>query len=91
MKQKAVAQLELDARWAYVTGTRWEAYWATHHEAIRQAEPYNRRKYRRLVNKLLAILVSGHAEQTPIDTGMLWGSEPWEADDVVTADRLTTP
>jgi len=61
------------------TGTTWCDYWAAHADAVRAAEPYDRGRYRRLVNRLLSLVVSGDtAGQTALgdDDAM-----PWELDD----------
>ncbi len=41
MSTKAERQLEIDAMWAYVTGTTWSDYWNAYADAIRAVEPYN--------------------------------------------------
>lgn len=71
-------RLECHAVDAHRLNWTWDRFWQAHGDATRGAEPWNRQRYRRLVNRLLSLVVSG-------DTGGMEpagnGLEPWEADD----------
>jgi hypothetical protein len=60
---------------AHVGGERWAAFWPSVAADVRRMAPYDRRAYRRLVERLLNLVVSGSMDglEPP-------GSEPWEAD-----------
>jgi len=76
---KTIQTLERLALDAHRRGGSWTEFWQEHADATRQAEPYNAGRYHRLVNRLLAIVVSGDCDgQQPIgdDEAM-----PWELDD----------
>ena len=75
-------QLEHLAIDAHARGAGWTAWWPTVAEQVRQAEPYDRGRYRRLVVRLLSLLVSGD-----VNGMMAIGDDdvmPWVIDDVVT-------
>ena len=59
MQTKAERMLELLAIDCHRVGSTWDSFWREHGERIRQAEPYDRGRYRRLVNRLLSLVVSG--------------------------------
>jgi hypothetical protein len=67
--------LELLAIDCHRMGSTWDLFWREHGERVRQAEPYDRGRYRRLVNRLLSLVVSGDtAGQQAIsdDDAMSW-------------------
>jgi hypothetical protein len=69
-------QLERSAREAHRLNIYWPQFWQMRGEAIRAAEPFDRQRFRRLVSRLLALVVSGD------DDGMEpLGDTPWEIDD----------
>lgn len=72
-QQQVLERAAIDAHRA---GIGWSAFWDRHGEAIRQVVPYDRRRRRRLVNRLLHLLVSGDPSgQKPAGDTM-----PWERD-----------
>ena len=79
----ATRELERAALAAHARGDRWEAFWKQHAEEVRQAEPYRHAAYRKLVNRLLSLVVSGDGGPKPFGPTTLWGSEPWEHDDAM--------
>lgn len=79
---KQAEVLEHAAIDAHARGERWEAFWKAHCEQVRQAEPYRHAAYRKLVNRLLSLLVSGDSGPKPFGPAMLWAdTEPWADDD----------
>lgn len=57
----------------------WDRFWQLHADAIRRAEPYSRQRYHRLVQRLLALVVSGDNDgQTPVGDD---DTTPWVVDD----------
>ena len=80
-----IANLERSAPAAHRRGERWKTFWQAHAQAIRQAEPWNRQRFRRLVDRLLALVTSGDtAGMTAVGDDDL----PWERDDVAQAQVL---
>jgi hypothetical protein len=78
---KATRTLEKAAVAAHARGDRWEAFWKQHAEEVRQAEPYRHAAYRKLVNRLLSLVVSGDSGPKPFGPAMLWAdTEPWDDD-----------
>ena len=75
---KAIRTLERRALDAPRAGLGWAQFWASNGHAIRDVEPYHRGRYRRLVNRLLALVVSGDCDGMEPAGDTL---EPWEADD----------
>ena len=74
-----VKHLERAALVAHARGEQWATYWTAHADAIRAVEPYDRGRYRRLVNRLLSLVVSGDtAGQTAVGDD---DAVPWELDD----------
>jgi hypothetical protein len=74
----AIRILENAAIRAHARGDRWADFWERHAEAVRQAEPVNAGRYRRLVNRLLSLVASGDTN------GMVAVGDddmPWEIDD----------
>ena len=68
--------LELLALDCHRVGSTWAAFWQEHGERVGKAEPYDRARYRRLVNRLLSLVVSGDtAGQQAIgdNNAMPWG------------------
>jgi hypothetical protein len=51
--------LEALALDAHGRGESWAAFWASHGDTVRDACPYDRAAFRRLVSRLLALVVSG--------------------------------
>jgi len=59
--------LELLALDCHRVGSTWAEFWQEHGERVRQTEPYDRGRYRRLVNRLLSLVVSGDTDgQQPV-------------------------
>ncbi len=72
-----VKHLERAALAAHARAEQWATFWAAHADAIRAVEPYDYGRYRRLVNRLLSLVVSGDtAGQTAVDDDTM----PWELD-----------
>jgi hypothetical protein len=85
---KALERHALDAHRLNWTRDR---FWQMHGDAVRQAEPYHRGRYHRLINRLMALVVSGDTD------GMEPAGEPWlldeqqeqlAVDDTTTAARI---
>ncbi len=71
--------LERKAIAAHRAGTDWDAFWRLHTHAIRQAEPYNARRYRRLAKRLLHLVLCGNgSRKKPAGDD----PAPWETDDL---------
>lgn len=74
-------KLERLAIEAHTRGEVWNDFWSDHGDAIREAEPFDRQRYRRLLMKLTALVAGGDLDGCmPISTG---DSAPWELDDAV--------
>lgn len=74
-------QLERRAVEVHRRGEQWAVFWEQHGDDVRAVEPYNRGRFRRLVDRLLALVCSGDCDGVePIgdDDAM-----PWERDDQV--------
>ena len=72
-------KLERLALDAHRDGWTWHQFWREHGEAMKKAEPVNRRAYHRLADHLLALVVSGHViGHTPVGDDDVM---PWERDD----------
>ena len=80
---KQTQALECHALAAHHAGTGWTDFWQQYGIQAREAEPYNRRAFHRLVRRLLALVASGDTDgQHPVAVGLLWGSsEEWDDDD----------
>ena len=79
MNTNAVRFLEERAIDAHCQGIGWSEFWQEHAYAIRAAEPYDRSKFRRLVNRLLSLVTAGNLDgQQPMPAGLLWGQEDCE-------------
>ncbi|MGA2069371.1 MAG: hypothetical protein ABSG86_30755 [Thermoguttaceae bacterium] len=80
--------LEAAAQAAHAAGKTWAEFWQQHGADVAVAEPWDRRRYHRLVGRLLALVVSGDTDgQEPVGDTM-----PWEADDCASptlSDRQT--
>ena len=72
----AQQHLERAAIDAYRAGQAWADFWQEWGARLLQAEPYDRGRFRRLVNRLLALVTSGDTD------GMEPAGEPWLLDDV---------
>jgi hypothetical protein len=55
-------ELERLARDAHVHGIDWSEYWERHAEQVRKAEPWNRRRFKRLYDRLLSLVTSGDTD-----------------------------
>jgi len=53
---KALERAALDA---FRNGQGWNEFWEQHGNTIRQCEPYNRQRFKRLYDRLLSIEASG--------------------------------
>jgi hypothetical protein len=90
-----IQKLEKLAVDAFRDGQGWAQFWEEHAADVRNAEPWSRERFRRLVDRLLSLVTSGDsAGQYPIDDGMA----QWEVDDVrhtphdtITQARLQSP
>ncbi len=71
-------QLERAAIKAHKVGQDWETFWQRHEADIRNAQPWNRQAYHKLVRRLLGLVVSGDLDgQHPAgDPDVM----PWERD-----------
>ncbi|MGA2063171.1 MAG: hypothetical protein ABSG67_22085 [Thermoguttaceae bacterium] len=74
---QSIQDLERRAVDAHARGERWETFWQRHADAIRNAEPFNRDRYRRLIGRLLHLLTTGEPGGQEPPSIM----EPWEQDD----------
>jgi hypothetical protein len=78
---KQTQALERAALAAHRDGIGWTDFWQQYGIAVREAEPYNRQRYHRLVRHLLHLLTSGEASgEHGVAVGLLWG-EDWDDDD----------
>jgi hypothetical protein len=70
--------LERLALAAHAAGKTWAEFWQQHGADVAAAEPWDRRRYHRLVRRLLALVVSGDTDgQEPVGDG--WPRPcPWE-------------
>jgi hypothetical protein len=74
----AIRTLERSALAAFRRGIGWAEFWERHAEQVRECEPFNRQRFKRLYDRLLALVTSGDsAGQYPIDDGVT----QWEVDD----------
>jgi hypothetical protein len=71
------SELEAEAVRAHEAGKPWSSFWATVGDEVRRLHPWDRAKYRRLYDRLLALHVAGNLDghYPPGDDA------PWEADD----------
>ncbi|MCE5267220.1 MAG: hypothetical protein LLG00_04985 [Planctomycetaceae bacterium] len=61
---------------AHRAGIGWNDFWQRRGEQVRKAEPYDVKRYHRLVNRLLSLVASGDtANVEPLDA-------PWLDDDL---------
>jgi hypothetical protein len=72
--EQHLERLALDA---HDRGVRWSDFWREHGDQVRAAEPYNLQRFRRLVCRLLALVVSGDTDGQQA----VGDDAPWEADD----------
>jgi hypothetical protein len=70
---KATQTLERAALDAHRRGLSWGEFWDEHGRDVCRAEPHDRRKFNRLVCRLLALLVSGNEDGAE-------SGEPWILD-----------
>ena len=81
-------QLETAAVSAHAAGLSWSQFWQANGAAVCRAEPWDRLAYRRLVNRLMALLVAGNVDgQEPVDDGL---DMPWEQDDAQASPHDST-
>ncbi len=72
---------------AHHRGETWDEWWAQYGAQVKQAEPYNRLKLRRLVRRLSYLLTCGNTDgQFP--PGDEDGIMPWDRDDLAEQDRI---
>ncbi len=72
--------LETTAIEAHRAGMSWAGFWGQHSAQIRQAQPWRRPAYHRLVNRLMHLLLTGDgAGQFPPEDPD--GIESWDRDD----------
>jgi hypothetical protein len=73
-------QLERAAIVAHAAGTPWSVFWSQHGGHVIALEPHDRRRFHRLRQRLLGLLVSGDVDgQEPVGDG--WPRPcPWELD-----------
>jgi hypothetical protein len=73
---ESIQRFEQAALAAYGRGETWSAFWKQHAEQVKQAEPYNARRLKRLVDHLLHLLTTGETsgQYPPVI------AEPWERD-----------
>jgi hypothetical protein len=89
---REIARLEQAAAEAYRRGTTWSEFWQVHAADVAAAEPYDTRRYHKLVRRLVGLVSSGNLDGwEPIPTGLLWG-EAWDEDDLAndTATAMST-
>jgi len=77
------SELEQAAMEAHRQGVGWIEFHRQYAEAIAQLEPYDRRGYRRLTDRLLHLVVSGD-RSGQFGVGDPDAPDPWELDDQVT-------
>jgi hypothetical protein len=77
-----VKELERAAVAAHRAGTPWPAFWRQYGPHVIAAEPHDRRRFHRLRQRLLGLVVSGNLDGAePAGDG--WPRPmPWELDDV---------
>jgi len=54
--------LELLAADCHRVGSTWAEFWREHGDRVRRAEPYDARRFHRLVRRLLALVASGDTD-----------------------------
>ena len=86
--RKELRRLERAAVEAHQVGTQWSTFWETHRHEVGILEPWDRRAYHRLVERLSYLVSCGDFDGTlPIDAG--YGRPmDWEIDDL---DSLPNP
>jgi hypothetical protein len=88
-------ELERLALTAHQRGESWAAFWERHGNAVQQAEPWNARQFKRLYDRLLALVCSGDtAGMEPLAIAEPWLQDdcPAPVSDTITAARcLWTP
>jgi hypothetical protein len=68
-----IKALERAAILAHKSGIGWLEFWQANADRVKQAQPYDGKKYRRLYLGLLSLVCTGEAVgMTPISTGALW-------------------
>jgi hypothetical protein len=76
MQTKDLTPLEQQALAAHEQGTGWNDFWQEHGNEVREAEPFCRERFRRLVQRLAHLVATGDGSGR---FGV--GDCPWEADD----------
>jgi hypothetical protein len=75
-----IRALEAAALDAYAAGKTWAEFWQPHGADVAAAEPWDRRRYHRLVGRLLALVVAGNSDGAE-PPGDGWPRPcPWELD-----------
>jgi hypothetical protein len=83
MTQRDLERAALDA---HRRGLTWGQYWPTVAQHAGQLEPHSTRKYRRLVDRLVGLVVAGDTDGAQ----PAGDPEPWERDDTPGPhDRMT--
>ena len=77
---KAIENLERAALDAHGKNRTWDTFWARHGADVRQAEPWDRQRFRRLVSRLLHLLTTGDPAGQ-FGVGDPDAPNPWEEDD----------
>jgi hypothetical protein len=82
---KALERLAINA---FRRCLRWSEYWQAHGDEVKQCEPFNARRFKRLYDRLLHLLTSGdtNGQQSIIDDS----AEPWVQDDTSTPSDSVT-
>jgi hypothetical protein len=76
---KEIKKLEQAAIDAHRRGERWETFWHQHAEQARAVEPYSRQRFKRLFDRLVALVASGDtAGMMPVGDD---GAMSWTLDD----------
>jgi len=71
-----IQTLEHHAIDAHRAGKTWTQFWERHGREVCRAEPVNRQRFRKLVDRLLSLVTSGDT------SGLNTLESPWDADDV---------
>jgi hypothetical protein len=79
-------ELERAAIDAHERDLSWADFWGANGAAVRAAEPWDRERFRRLVNRLLHLVASGDGSGAE----PAGDAEPWEPDDAPAPDDSTT-
>ena len=87
MKSPEELKLERAALSAHAAGLSWATFWQEHGAAVCRAEPHDKRRFARLVRKLLALVSAGDTDgMDPVGDSL----PPWEIDDQPSPDDTET-